>query len=153
MGKPFADAAVIARGDRQRRSVGGRGGRDLRVSSARLTRASAQAIGKAGAAEVMLMPLNVELVMLAEQLRGGGPAAAQTEAWIGLVAPARTPKSVIQRLNREIGVILKDADFRQRLAALSLVPVIASPEEFRTVIEADHQRWDTVICNAGIQLD
>jgi len=86
-----------------------------------------------------------ETLTLAE----AGLPAAETEAWTGLVAPARTPKSVIQRLNREIGVILKDADFRQRLAALSFVPVIASPEEFRRAIEADHQRWGTVIRNAG----
>jgi tripartite-type tricarboxylate transporter receptor subunit TctC len=86
-------------------------------------------------------------------LAEAGLPAAETEARIGLVAPARTPKSVIQRLNREIGAILKDTDFRQRLAMLSFVPVIASPEEFRRVIEADHQRWGTVIRNAGIQLD
>ena len=82
-----------------------------------------------------------------------GLPAAQAEAWIGLVAPAHTPTPVVERLNREIVAILKDPEFRRRLAVLSFVPVTASPEEFRKLIQAEHQRWGVVIREAGIHLD
>jgi tripartite-type tricarboxylate transporter receptor subunit TctC len=79
--------------------------------------------------------------------------AAQAEAWIGLVAPARTPQHVVERLNNELSAILANADFRQRLETLSFVPVIASPEQFSHLIREDHARWGAVIREAGIRLD
>jgi tripartite-type tricarboxylate transporter receptor subunit TctC len=82
-----------------------------------------------------------------------GLPAAETEAWIGLVAATGTPPPVVDRLNRELVAILSDADVRRRLAALSFTPLILSPEEFRKLIQQDHARWGTVIREAGIHLD
>jgi len=90
-----------------------------------------------------------EIPTLAE----AGLPAAEAEAWIGLVAPVGTPQAVVERLNHEIGMILRDPEFRRRLALLSFVPLAASPEEFRKLIKDDHQRWSTVIREAGIHLD
>jgi tripartite-type tricarboxylate transporter receptor subunit TctC len=82
-----------------------------------------------------------------------GFPGAEAEAWIGLVAPARTPHSVVARLNQEIVSILNDSAFTDRLATISFVPVISSPEEFRARISEDHMRWGPVIQEAGIRLD
>jgi tripartite-type tricarboxylate transporter receptor subunit TctC len=82
-----------------------------------------------------------------------GFPAAQAEAWIGLVAPAKTPASIVSRINRELATILGDADFRLRLEKLSFTPLIRSPGEFQVLIQQDHARWGPVIRAAGINLD
>jgi tripartite-type tricarboxylate transporter receptor subunit TctC len=82
-----------------------------------------------------------------------GFPSAQAEAWIGLVAPAKTSAPVVSRINRELEIILRDADFRQRLEKLSFTPLIRSPEEFRALIQQDHSRWGPLIRNTGIKLD
>jgi len=82
-----------------------------------------------------------------------GFPAAQAEAWIGLVAPARAPSQIVTRINGELATILAEPAFKQRLEAISFVPVISSPEEFRTRIREDHLRWGPVIREAGIRLD
>lgn len=82
-----------------------------------------------------------------------GFPAARAEAWIGVVAPARTPAQIITRINRELVTILGDPAFQQRLEALSFISMISSPEEFRARIQEDHLRWGHVIRDAGIKLD
>ena len=82
-----------------------------------------------------------------------GIPAALAEAWIGIVAPARTPAQIIIRINRELVTLLGDPAFKQRLETLSFFPVISSPEEFRARIREDHLRWGPVIRDAGIRLD
>jgi tripartite-type tricarboxylate transporter receptor subunit TctC len=82
-----------------------------------------------------------------------GFPAAQSEAWIGLVAPARTNSDVIARLNAEVTNALMSLDLRQRLRALSFAAVPAQPEEFRRLIVAEHARWGAVIKEVGLRLD
>jgi tripartite-type tricarboxylate transporter receptor subunit TctC len=82
-----------------------------------------------------------------------GLPGAQAEAWIGLVAPARVPQHVAERLNRELAAILRNADFQARLELLSFVPVFASPQQFAQMIRDDHARWGAVIREAGLRLD
>lgn len=78
---------------------------------------------------------------------------AWSEAWIGLVAPARTPPDVIARLNAEISVLLDRADLRARLRALSFVPAPTSSEGFRRLMHDEHARWGAAIRETGLQLD
>jgi tripartite-type tricarboxylate transporter receptor subunit TctC len=75
------------------------------------------------------------------------------EAWIGLVAPARTPMEISARLNHEIAAILVTPEVQQRLAVLSFRPFIATADEFRTLIFDEHKRWGAIIREAGIKLD
>jgi tripartite-type tricarboxylate transporter receptor subunit TctC len=75
------------------------------------------------------------------------------EPWIGLVAPARTPAEIVERLNREVTRILQDADLQRRLKALGFVTVTGSPTEFRALIRDEHVRWGSVIKEAGLKLD
>jgi tripartite-type tricarboxylate transporter receptor subunit TctC len=82
-----------------------------------------------------------------------GFPAILAEPWIGLVAPARTPPEIVERLNREITGILQDEDLRRRLQALGFVPVTKTPAQFRALIRDDHARWGTVIKEAGLKLD
>ena len=74
-------------------------------------------------------------------------------SWGGMVAPAKTPASVITRLNREINEILKQKDVVDQLIKEGTVPVPDTPEKFATYIKADLDKWTTVVRNAGIKAD
>ena len=77
----------------------------------------------------------------------------QGEAWIGLVAPAGTPPSVVNRLNRELGLILGTAEIRELMARLGFRTMASTPEDFRALIQAEHVKWGALIRNAGLKLD
>ena len=81
-----------------------------------------------------------------------GLSEAQSEAWIGLVAPARTPPEIVSRLNRQVASILREPELRESLRRMSFVAVSASPEEFQKLIRDEHGRWSTVIREAGLRL-
>jgi len=82
-----------------------------------------------------------------------GFAGAEGEAWIGLVAPAHTPRDVVMKLNLEIAAILATPMLRERLRELSFAPMTSTPEEFRALLRREHTRWGAVIRGAGIKLD
>lgn len=82
-----------------------------------------------------------------------GYPSAESEAWIGLVAPATTPAAITAHLNGTIQTILKRADIQQRLRTLSFEPMPLSAEAFGELIRRDHERWRPVIKEAAISLD
>lgn len=82
-----------------------------------------------------------------------GFADAQGEAWIGLVAPARTPRGIVMKLNQEIATILDNPVLRQRLRELSFVPITSKPDEFQMLLRREHMRWGDVIRGAELKLD
>jgi tripartite-type tricarboxylate transporter receptor subunit TctC len=73
--------------------------------------------------------------------------------WNGLVAPARTPPAVIDRLNAEVVAILRDQQVASSLAAQGVDVVGNTPQEFARIIEADIAKWRDIIREAGIKLD
>jgi tripartite-type tricarboxylate transporter receptor subunit TctC len=77
----------------------------------------------------------------------------QGEAWIGLVAPAGTPASIVQRVNREIVRVLSSSDMTAQLAKLSFRPIASTPEAFRALIRDEHAKWSVVIRDAGLKLE
>ena len=110
---------------------------------------------KAGALKVLVVTGRAREPELpgVETVAEAGLPSAGSEAWIGLVAPARTPPEVVARLNAEVSALLARPDLRERLRALSFAPVSASPEEFRRLIHDEHARWGTTIREAGLKLD
>jgi tripartite-type tricarboxylate transporter receptor subunit TctC len=75
------------------------------------------------------------------------------DAWMGFVAPARTPEPVLQRLEREITAVLKEPDVREKLRAQSMDVVADTPAEFRATLAADLARWKPIIEKNHITLD
>ena len=69
----------------------------------------------------------------------------------GLLAPAGTPAEIVQLLNREIGIVLKDPALRERLMQLGIEPDASSPEGLRDLIQSEISKWARVIAEAGIQ--
>ena len=71
--------------------------------------------------------------------------------WQGLLAPAKTPAAVIERLNRETLRILNEREVKERLAAAGLQVVTATPLQFADFIRAEIDKWGKVIRTAGIK--
>lgn len=89
-----------------------------------------------------------DLPALAETLPG-----FETVAWFGLLAPAATPKPVIERINREVNTILAQDDVRQRLANSGCDAAPGSPEAFASRIAGDVARWKKLAAEKNISAD
>ena len=77
----------------------------------------------------------------------------QSTGWYGVLAPAGTPRPVIERLNRELLAVLAEQETRERMTALALVPGGSSADALRQWIIEDTERWRKVIAEAGIKVD
>ena len=72
--------------------------------------------------------------------------------WYALLAPAGTPKDIVNRISGEVAKILATPDMKEKLAAQGAEPFISTPEQFAAVMRADSARYDKVIKAAGIKL-
>jgi tripartite-type tricarboxylate transporter receptor subunit TctC len=82
-----------------------------------------------------------------------GFAGFEVVGWFGWLAPARTPREIVARLNAEIVKSLKLPEVRGRLLSQSAEPVGNSPQAFAAFIRSEHEQWARVIRRAGIRLD
>ncbi len=73
--------------------------------------------------------------------------------WFGVLAPAATPASVIERLNRDLNAVLKQPDMRERLSGLGLETGGGTPAEFQKLIETDTRRYGEAIRRMGITVN
>jgi tripartite-type tricarboxylate transporter receptor subunit TctC len=71
------------------------------------------------------------------------------QGWYALYAPARTPAHVVERINRAVITGLGDAETKQRILNLSLVPRTSSPAELAAFQLADSQRWAPAVKASG----
>jgi tripartite-type tricarboxylate transporter receptor subunit TctC len=73
--------------------------------------------------------------------------------WYGLLAPAGTPKPIVERLVSEIHKAVNSPDVKERLAASGIDPVTSTPEEFSKLMRSETAHYAKVIKTAGIHLD
>jgi len=73
--------------------------------------------------------------------------------WYGILAPAGTPREIVNRLNSETHKALASADLKQRLANAGVEPLISSPEQFAEFIKSEIVRYAKVIKDAGIKIE
>ena len=71
----------------------------------------------------------------------------------GLVAPAGTPRAIIERLNRELNVALASADVRQRLATEGAEPLPSTPDEYAADIDREETQWSKVVKQSGAKVE
>ena len=81
----------------------------------------------------------------------GGLADFAVSGWYGLVAPAKTPRAVIDRVHAEAARALQSEAVRQRLAASGSIPIGGGPDEFGAHIKSEIERWHRVLTAAGVQ--
>jgi tripartite-type tricarboxylate transporter receptor subunit TctC len=75
----------------------------------------------------------------------------RTETWNGYVAPAKTPREVIDRLAAEIAAGCKDGSFVARLDKIGVDAVCSTPAQFEQAIRDDLRLWKEAVQAAGIK--
>jgi len=103
-------------------------------------------LGAASAERNRLLP---EVPTVAEL---GYPKVA-VSLWYGLLAPAGTPKSSIEKLNRAVIKALEAADVREKLLAQGAEPMPGTPEAFASFMREEMAKWAPVVKQAGVKLD
>jgi tripartite-type tricarboxylate transporter receptor subunit TctC len=128
-----------------------------------------------GQIQVMFLPVHVALPLVESgklnMLAAGGtqrasatpnvPSLAEaagvreidTDIWYGLYAPARTPKEIVAKLNREMNALLKIPDVADALAKQGLQPTGGTAEQLEQMTKTDLERWTIVVRDAKIQAD
>lgn len=77
----------------------------------------------------------------------------EVNSWYGMMAPAGTPKAIVQLLQRETAKALKAPEVNERLRAAGLDPVGNTPEEHAAQIRSDLERWAKVAKTANIRIN
>ena len=76
----------------------------------------------------------------------------EASSWFGLVAPAKTPRAVVDRLAQEAGRALREPDVQKRFADLGANLVGNTPEQFGAFVRAEITKWHAVVKAADIRL-
>jgi tripartite-type tricarboxylate transporter receptor subunit TctC len=77
----------------------------------------------------------------------------EVTAWFGVFAPARTPKPIIDHLSDAIRKAVAAPDIGKRLVELGAEPLGSTPEDFRTFVQAEFQKWGRLVIEAGIRAE
>ena len=102
-----------------------------------------RALGVTGAARVSIAP---EIPTVAEN----GLPGFESVQWYGLLAPAGTPRDIVERLQRETAAILRGPEVKNRLAADGADVVAGTPEAFAALLKSELDKWARVAKAAGI---
>ena len=83
----------------------------------------------------------------------GFPNFEQTAPWVGMLAPAGTPKAIVDQLNAALKKALAQPEIIKRMKDLGASPIGDTPDEFRAFLVKDSERWARVIKASGIKAD
>ena len=86
-----------------------------------------------------------DIPTVAETLKG-----FEVVAWVGMMAPAGTPRPIVEKLAGEVKRILALPDVKANLDAVGGIPAATTPEEFGAFLTEEHARWETVIKGLGL---
>ena len=73
--------------------------------------------------------------------------------WYWIVAPARTPKVIIDKMSGEIAAILAMPDVQENLARQGIEPLVSTPDQFAALIRSEIARYAKIIKTANIKLE
>ena len=93
----------------------------------------------------------VEVLPFVPSIAEAGLPGYEATQWFGLLAPAGTPRPIIDRLYQESSRALRSADMKERMTAEGLEVVGSTPEEFASYIRSETEKWTQVIKAAGIK--
>ena len=82
-----------------------------------------------------------------------GVAGSQYQFWVGLFAPARTPRPIVERLNAEIAKIVTAPDVKERLEQLGAEPFVMAPAAFDAFLATESAKAQDIVQKAGIKVD
>jgi len=81
-----------------------------------------------------------------------GVPGYESNMWWGIMVPARTPKPVVQKLNRDIRQAVDAGDIPQRFADLGMEVRVSAPEELTRIVNADIRKWSGIIRDAKLDV-
>jgi tripartite-type tricarboxylate transporter receptor subunit TctC len=82
-----------------------------------------------------------------------GLAEFDMASWFGLVAPARTPQQVIQRLSEQLSRAMQEQDIQQRYAEFGIRSIGSGPKDFGDYLKKDRDKWAGIIRAANVRLE
>jgi tripartite-type tricarboxylate transporter receptor subunit TctC len=103
-----------------------------------------RALGTSGATRTDILP---DVPTIAE----AGVPGYETQNWWGVAVSRGTPPAIIQRLNQEIGAVLKTPETEKRLRGEGAVPVLKTPEELGKYVAGEMDKWTKLAKIAGIK--
>jgi tripartite-type tricarboxylate transporter receptor subunit TctC len=77
----------------------------------------------------------------------------EVSSWVAILAPAKTPRAIVDRLNRELNAVLSDPPIVERLATLGIVATPGSPQQLADQIRVDLAKYGQVVKAAGIKAE
>jgi tripartite-type tricarboxylate transporter receptor subunit TctC len=117
--------------------------------------ATAMPLVESGRLKALAVTTSVRSVVLPEYptlAESGYPEVVST-AWQGIVAPAKTPAPIVERLSRELIAIVKSDEVREKLGRLYFQPIGSSPSGLAQLMRAEVERWGKVIRKTGATAD
>ena len=82
-----------------------------------------------------------------------GIGGIEASSWLGLVAPAGTPRPLVDRLNKAANEVIRNPEAVARLQALALEPTPGSVDEFDAIIKSEFAKWTQVVKDANIKVE
>jgi tripartite-type tricarboxylate transporter receptor subunit TctC len=77
----------------------------------------------------------------------------ECETWVSMLAPAGTPRAIIDQLNAELGKVMRDPGVATKLSGLTYDPVHGTPEELAQRLRTDYEKIGNVFRQFGVRLD
>jgi len=77
----------------------------------------------------------------------------EASALFGAGAPKKTPKEIIEKLNKEMNAVLAEPAIKAKLIDLGGEPLIGTPEDFGKMIVAETEKWEKVVKAAGVRVE
>jgi len=82
-----------------------------------------------------------------------GVPGYELNSWYGVLAPGRTPKTIVTKLHDVITAAVRAADTRERFTAVGLEPATMTPAEFARYIASEIEKWSRVVRQSGLRHD
>lgn len=115
---------------------------------------AARSLGKSGKIRILAVSGSKRLPELPEvpTFAEAGVADFEIGLWHGLVASKDVPPQVVSKLNADMNEALRDPEIQSRFSADALTSVGGTPEQFRSVIRGDMERWRRIVKEANIKV-
>ena len=115
---------------------------------------SAMALAAGGKVKMLALaaPERSSLMPQVPTVAEAGVPGYELSGWFGLLAPAKTPQSVIDRLSGEVKKAVADPKLKDRLTDQGLVVFGSSSEEMLALMRADTRKWSDVITATGVKI-
>jgi len=117
--------------------------------------ATAMPLVQSGRLKALAVTTSVRSAVLPEYptlAEAGYPEVVST-AWQGIVAPAKTPRPIVERLSRELVAILRSEDVREKMIRLYFQPIGTAPAGLSNLMRSEVERWGKVIRKTGATAD